>query len=233
VSHALDLCKPFGPTPSPSRHRSPQRIEKLARIRCIFEHLTPKQLLLFADELDIHLLAKVGYQWMEKGTQLEVMTSGSNEKNYLAGALDLATGKLLHCVWIRKTSGLFIDLLKVIERTYSAGQYTKIFVVVDNYKIHKAKAVEQWLRRHRRIELVYLPTYCPKANPIERAFGDVHDKCTRNHQRKRLRDLVGDVIKHLQVNGPWEYKLSEIYYAPEITATVEQMAAEERLKAAA
>jgi transposase len=80
---------------------------------------------------------------------------------------------------------------------------------------------------------VYLPTYCPKANPIERAFGDVHDKCTRNHQRKRLRDLVGDVIKHLQVNGPWEYKLSEIYYAPEITATVEQMAAEERLKAAA
>jgi hypothetical protein len=45
--------------------------------------------------------------------------------------------------------------------------------------------------------------------------------------------LVGDVIKHLQVNGPWQYKLSEIYYAPEITAAVEQMAAKERLKAAA
>jgi transposase len=211
----------------------PQRVEKLARIRWIFEHLGPKQLLLFADELDIHLLAKVGYQWMEKGTQQEVMTPGSNEKNYLAGALDLATGKLLYCVWFRKTSGLFIDLLKVIDSTYSACQYTKIFVVVDNYKIHKAKAVEQWLLRHRRIELVYLPTYCPKANPIERAFGDVHDKCTRNHQRKRLRDLVGDVIKHLQVNGPWQYKLSEIYYRPEVTAVIEKMAAEEKLKAAA
>jgi transposase len=211
----------------------PQRIEKLARIRSIFEHISAKQLLLFADELDIHLLAKVGYQWMEKGTQQEVWTPGTNEKNYLAGALDIVTGQLLHCVWFRKTSGLFIDLLKIIDRTYSAYQYTNIFVVVDNYKIHKAKAVEQWLLRHPRIELIYLPTYCPKANPIERAFGDVHDKCTRNHQRKRLRDLVRDVIKHLQVNGPWQYKLSEIYYTAEVTAAVEKLAADERLKAAA
>jgi len=211
----------------------PQRIEKLARIRWLFEHLGPKQLLLFADELDIPLLAKVGYQWMEKGRQQEVMTPGSNEKNYLAGALDVATGKLLHCVWFRKTSGLFLDLLKLIDSTYSACRYTKIFVVVDNYKIHKAKAVEQWLHRHARIELVYLPTYCPKANPIERAFGDVHDKCTRNHQRKRLRDLVADVSQHLQVNGPWQYKLSAIYYTPEVTAALEQMAVAERLKAAA
>jgi putative transposase len=211
----------------------PQRIGKLARIRWIFEHLGPKQLLLFADELDIHLPAKVGYQWMEKGTQLEVMTPGSNEKNYLAGALDILTGRMLHCVWFRKTSGLFIDLLRVIDSTYSARDYTQIFVVADNYKIHKAKVVEQWFKAHPRFELVYLPTYCPKANPIERAFGDVHDKCTRNHKRKRLRDLVGDVTEHLQVNGPWQYKLSEIYYAPEITAAVEKMTADKRLKAAA
>jgi hypothetical protein len=211
----------------------PDRVKKLARIRWLFEHLTPKQLLLFADELDIHLLAKVGYQWMEKGTQLEVMTPGKNEKNYLAGALDIVTGKMVHCVWFRKTNGLFLDLLKIIDGTYSAFQYTKIFVVVDNYKIHKAKAVEHWLTRQTRIELVFLPTYCPKANPIERAFGDVHDKCTRNHKRKRLRDLVADVKKHLQVNGPWQYQLSAIYYEPEVTAAVEQMAAEEKLKVAA
>jgi len=90
--------------------------------------------------------------------------------------------------------------------------------------------VEQWLASHRRFELVYLPTYCPKAKPIERAFGDVHDKCTRNHQRKRLKDLVSEVIKHLQVNGPWQYKLSEIYYAPETTTAVQKMAAEDKVK---
>jgi transposase len=216
-----------------AKDNDPDRVKKLARIRWLFEHLTANQLLLFADILDIHLLPKVGYQWMEKGTQQEVMTPGTNEKNYLAGALDIVTGGLVQCIWFRKTSGLFIDLLTVIDKTYSAYRYTKIFVVVDNYKIHKAKAVEEWLKQHTRIELVYLPTYCPKASPIERAFGDVHDKCARNHKRKRLRDLVGDVVEPFRVNGPWQYKLSEIYYEPEVTAVVEQMAADERLKVAA
>jgi transposase len=210
----------------------PQRLEKLARIRWLFEHLGGKQILLFADELDIHLLPKVGYQWMEKGTQLEVMTPGSNEKNYLAGALDLLSGQILHSIWFRKTSGLFIDLLKVIEQTYPSCDYEQIFVVVDNYSIHKAKVVEGWLAQHQRIELVYLPTYCPRANPIERAFGDVHDKCTRNHKRKRLRNLVADVVEHFRVNGPWQYKLSDIYYEPGVTEIVEQMAVDERLKPA-
>jgi transposase len=76
-------------------------------------------------------------------------------------------------------------------------------VVVDNYGSHKAKAVERWLAAHPRFELLFLPTYCPKANPIERACGDVHDKCTRHHQRKRIEELVWDVEQHLATNGPW------------------------------
>ena len=211
----------------------PRRLEKLARIRRIFEHLSVRQVLLFADELDIHLLPKVGYQWMEEGRQLEVMTPGSNEKNYLAGALDLLSGQIVHSIWYRKTSGLFIDLLKVIDQTYASCEYDEIFVVVDNYSIHKARVVESWLAQHQRIQLVYLPTYCPRANPIERAFGDVHAKCTRNHKRKRLWNLVGDVKEHFRVNGPWKYKLSEIYYESGVTEMVEQMSAEESLKPAA
>jgi hypothetical protein len=38
--------------------------------------------LFFADELDLSLLPKVGYQWMPKGTQPEVLTPGTNEKRY-------------------------------------------------------------------------------------------------------------------------------------------------------
>jgi transposase len=94
-------------------------------------------------------------------------------------------------------------------------------------------AVEQWLASHPRFVLLWLPTYCPRANPIERTFGDVHDKCTRNHQRKRLRDLVQDVEQHVQENGPWQYKLSRLYDAPEVTVVVERIAAEPQAKLAA
>jgi transposase len=198
----------------------PDRVTKLARIRLAFEQLRAGAALFFADELDIHLLPKVGYQWMPKGEQVAVLTPGTNEKRYLAGALDLTTGAIPHCVWYRKQTGLFLELLDTLDRTHPAPLFTHLTVVVDNAKLHKAKKVQQWLAAHPRFELLYLPTYCPDANPIERAFGDVHDKCTRNHTRKRMWHLVEDVKQHLRVNGPWRYALSKTYYTPEVTAAV-------------
>ena len=197
-----------------------QRVEKLARIRLAFEQLRAGAALFFADELDINLLPKLGYQWTPKGEQAEVLTPGTNEKRYLAGALDCTTGTITHCVWYRKQTGLFLDLLETLDRTHPASLFTHLTVVADNAKIHKAAKVQQWLAAHPRFEVLYLPTYCPRANPIERAFGDVHDKCTRNHTRKRIWHLVQDVHQHLRINGPWHYALSEIYYTPEVTAAV-------------
>lgn len=211
----------------------PHRVARLARIRWVFEQLTFCEAMVFADELDIHLLPKVGCAWMPKGSQLEVMTPGQNQKHYLAGALDLAPGTLRHCLGARKTNVLFRDLLDLLETSYPAERYTRVDVVVDNYKIHKAKAVQQWLDAHPRVRLLFLPTYCPRANPIERAFGDVHDCCTRNHRRKRLLDLVADVEDHVHVNGPWQYKLSDLYYEPAVTAAVKHIAAEEQTTVAA
>jgi transposase len=205
----------------------PQRVEKLARIRYAFEQVRAGAALFFADELDISLLPKVGYQWMPKGTQVEVMTPGTNEKRYLAGALDMSTGTTQYCVWYRKTTGLFLDLLVTLDREYPAREFSCLSVVVDNSKIHSAGEVAKWLAAHPRFQLLFLPTYCPKANPIERAFGDVHDKCTRNHTRKRMWHLVQDVKQHLQVNGPWPYALSELYYTPEVTAAVQALRAAE------
>lgn len=199
----------------------PQRVEKLARIRYAFEQVRAGVALFFADELDISLLPKVGYHWMPKGAQVEIMTPGTNEKRYLAGALDISTGTIAHCVWYRKTTGLFLDLLATLDRAYPATAFTHLTVVADNAQIHHAIEVEKWLAAHPRFELLYLPTYCPRANPLERAFGDVHDKCTRNHTRKRMWHLVQDVQRHLHGNGPWPYALSDLYYTPEVTAAVQ------------
>ena len=179
-----------------------------------------------ADERDIHLLPKVGAAWRPKGRHAEVLTPGKHEKYSLAGALRLETGHILHCLGPRKNNGFFRDLLTLLDQTYPPPGVKRIDVVVDNYCMHKAHAVTKWLAAHPRFALLWLPTYCPRANPSERAFGDVHDKCTRNHKRKRLRDVVSAVERHLHVNGPWLYKRSRIYDEPAVTAVVERMTAE-------
>jgi transposase len=106
-------------------------------------------------------------------------------------------------------------------------------VVVANFGLHKAKAVERWLAAPPRFELLFLPTYCPQANPIARAFGEVHDKGTRHHRRHRLEELVRDVEQPLSTNGPWHYKLSPLYYTPEVTTVVDRIAKEQHLPQAA
>ena len=208
-----------------AKHNAPERNTKLARIRRVWEALRCRQALVFADELDIHLLPKTGYQWMPKGTQVEVLTPGQNEKHYLAGAWDSRTGQVHYCVGPRKPNALFRALLDTLQIRYPAHRYDRIWVVVDNYCIHQAKAVERWLALHPRFELLRLPTYCPRANPIERLFGDVHDKLTRNHKRKRLRNLVADVGRYLNRHGPWLYQLSTIYQEPEVTAALKELRA--------
>ena len=215
-----------------TRDDDPERTAKLARIRFRVENLTRRAALVFADELDIHLLPKVGYQWMPKGEVVEVVTPGQNQKRYLAGALNHLTGRVVACIGERKTAALFLALLKALDGTYPTTSYQRLYVVVDNFRIHKAKAVVQWLAMHARFELLFLPTYCPKANPIERVFWEVHDKCTRNHRRKQIGQLVEDVERHLEVNGPWPYKLSAIYYTAEVTDAVKELEKQELLQAA-
>ena len=57
---------------------------------------------------------------MPKGTQVEVMTPGKNEKRYWAGAWDIRTGPVHHCVGARKTNGWFRALLEAVETAYPA-----------------------------------------------------------------------------------------------------------------
>src|SRR5262245_30318805 len=137
----------------------PHRVKHLARIRLFFEPLKGCEAMVCADAVDLHVGPKVGCAWMPKGTPLEVMTPGQNQKAYVAGALDLATGCLLHCSGPRKTHALFRDLLGHWEANYAAAQYTRGYVVMDHDKIHTAKAVEPCLAALPRFTRLLLPTY--------------------------------------------------------------------------
>jgi len=63
--------------------------------------------------------------------------AGTESKNLLAGAWNALTGKLLTVTGERKNRWLFIELLAALSRAYPATRYQRLYVVVDNYSIHK------------------------------------------------------------------------------------------------
>jgi hypothetical protein len=210
----------------------PHRVERLARLRLAYEQWRLGAALVCADERDSHLLPEVGSAWMPKGLQVEVLTPGTNDKPYLAGALHVATGTLRHGVGPRTTKALFRAWLQTLEAAYPAGQSRRTDVVVAKYNIHQAQAVAEWFAHHPRVRRLLLPTYGPRAHPSERACGDVHALCTRPHTRKRLRDLGAEVGNHLPLHGPWQYKRSALYYEPAVTAALASMTMAQTLAAA-
>ena len=140
----------------------------------------------------------------------------------MAEALDFTTGTSHRRVWDRKVTGLFPDRLPTFDWAHLAA-CSYLTVAADNAQIHHTREVEKWLVTLPRFALFSLPISCPRATPIGRAFGKGHDKCTRNHTRRRMWHLVQDVKQQLQVNGPWPYALLELYYTPEVTAAVQAL----------
>ena len=134
---------------------------------------------------------------MLEGQQKQVLTPGQNAKHYLAGALDAVTGRLQWVEGPKKTSTLFIALVDHLLacRTYH-GQ--TIHLVLDNFRIHSSRAVAAAQRRWGdRVQLHFLPPYCPDHNRIERLWKDLHDNVTRNHQCRSLNELLPKVRSYL------------------------------------
>ncbi len=172
-----------------SKWAKTRRINQLKRLQ---EGLKPGEILVYEDEVDIHLNPKIGLDWMNCGTQKEVLTPGQNKKRYLAGALNADTGELVVAEGDRKNSDLFLKLLEKLKRKYADAK--RIYVILDNYRIHSSKIVNAALAHHlNNITLKFLPPYCPNENRIERVWKDLHDQVTRNHRHPVLDKLMKDV----------------------------------------
>jgi transposase len=68
----------------------------------------------------------------------------------------------------------------------------KVFLIVDNLRVHHARKVRAWVARHPdAIELFYLPPYSPELNPDEYLNGDLKGRIhrglphTKQHALKR------------------------------------------------
>jgi transposase len=176
-----------------------RRARRLRAIRRLIEGLGPDEVVVYVDEVDIHLNPKIGPDWMRRGRQKTVLTPGCNEKRYLAGALDPKTGKLTWVEGDRKNSLLFLKLLyKLVTETYRTAR--RIHLVLDNFGIHESQQVRLALKSAKgsKVKLVFLPPYCPDHNRIERAWKDLHDNVTRNHRCKEMEELMIEVRLYLR-----------------------------------
>lgn len=174
------------------------KTRRLNAIGRLVDEIPSDEILVYEDEVDIHLNPKIGLDWMLRGQQKEVLTPGKNQKRYLAGSLNARTGELIHVEYEKKNSVLFVLMLGELHKHYPNAR--RIHVVLDNYCIHDTQLVRDCLATlaGQRFSLHFLPPYCPDHNRIERVWQDLHANVTRNHRAKTMDQLMKSVHQYLR-----------------------------------
>jgi transposase len=132
--------------------------------------------ILFEDEADLALLAHAGFSWQLIDRPAAVPTPGQNRKQGLFGSLS-TEGELLVSEAARKTAAA---LIAHFEEAVARFPGCVLAVILDNVRIHHAKATEAWLAEHPEVRLLYLPRYSPNDNAQERVWGWLREDVCRN-----------------------------------------------------
>lgn len=102
-------------------------------------------------------------------------------------------------------SDILIDFMKRLVK----DTRRKVFLILDNLRVHYSKKVKAWLKEHHKeIELFYLPPYSPEYNPDEYLNSDLKREMSKKpipKSEKELQSNARSILKKTQ-NNPGRVK---------------------------
>lgn len=93
-------------------------------------------------------------------------------------------------------------LIRFLGRLIRDTRGRKVFLILDNLRVHHSKKVKAWLdERRERIEVFFLPAYAPELNPDEYLNGDLKQQVRSGpsvRSREALEGRVRSAMRRLQ-----------------------------------
>ena len=146
--------------------------------------------------------------WIRKGKKNELKSNAGRQRVNLNGALDPDSLEVV----IRADDSLnaqsTIELFKMIEKQNPSSN--KIVLFVDNALYYYNGDVVDYANKSRQIELVYLPTYSPNLNLIERLWRFMKRKVIYNKYHETFQDFKNTLGNFFQRLPEYYDELAEI-----------------------
>jgi len=93
----------------------------------------------------------------------------------------------------------------------------KVFLIVDNLRVHHSKLVREWLEEHReQIEVFYLPSYSPELNPDEYLNCDLKVGVHAGVPATSKSQLARKAIGHLRMLQKRPARVAKYFKHPKI-----------------
>ena len=104
------------------------------------------------------------------------------------GAVNIRNGKLITKITDRYNALTFLEFLSMVH-----ARFPDSILVLDNALYHHAGIITDYAFL-TGIDLLFLPSYSPKLNPIERVWKLVKKNATHNRYFQLLSDLGGALV---------------------------------------
>lgn len=89
-------------------------------------------------------------------------------------------------------------LIRFLKRLIQSAQ-RKVFLILDNLRVHHAKVVREWLaKQEEHLEVFYLPSYSPELNPDECLNADLKQAVTSKAPARSKGQLKRVTVAHLR-----------------------------------
>ncbi|MGD2027204.1 MAG: IS630 family transposase [Anaerolineales bacterium] len=142
------------------------------------------------DETTVSLRFPLRACWMKRGQQKRVPAFTSPDRRlHLIGALNFRTQEVCTQAVERKNSQTFIEFLEYL--LVEKYPHQKIILVLDNASYHRSQASLAALSLFEpRIQVFWLPKYCPNLNQIERFWRHLKDLVCANRLDIALESII-------------------------------------------
>jgi len=75
----------------------------------------------------------------------------------------------------------------------------KVYLILDNLRVHHSELVRKWLEKHKdKIEVFYLPSYSPELNPDEYLNNSLKGRVHSGERAKNKEQLESKARKHMR-----------------------------------
>jgi transposase len=96
--------------------------------------------------------------------------------------------------------GMNVEIFKQFLERLIKDAEKKIFLIVDNLRVHHAKVLKEWLDTNKEhIELIFLPAYSPERNPDEYLNNDLKIGLAARQHPRTFKDLHGNIVSHMRM----------------------------------
>ncbi len=95
--------------------------------------------------------------------------------------------------------GLNIDIFLSFLKRLIKDAHKKVFLIVDNLRVHHVKLVQEWLDEHKNeIELFFLPAYTPERIPDEYLNQDVKTSTSNKRAPCDQKELSTNLLNYMK-----------------------------------